>query len=149
MHATQKLPLVTLLLVAAGALAAACDDSTTPAPPEPEVATLRLVIGGSDTVSVDVATGVVTGAPITIAATTAFVAEFLLANGQPEPLVTDAEFRLDVVPADLGVVTFSRTSAFAGTLNKVAAGATTINFALYHLVEMHNEFDRPVAITVN
>jgi hypothetical protein len=148
MHAKHHRSLVTVLLVA-GAAIAACDDSTPPPAPEPEVATLRLVIGGTDTVSVDVATGVVTSGPITIAATTTFMAEFLLANGQPEPLVTDAEFRLDVTPANPGVVTFSRTSAFAGTLNKVSAGATTINFALYHLEEMHNEFDRPVPITVN
>lgn len=146
---TRYRPVVLGGLLAALAIGAACEDDPL-APPEPEVATLRLVFASlNDTVFVNTANGVVTSGPITIAANTAFTAQFLKADGTPEGLVTDAEFRLDVVPANTGVVTFARSSAFAGTLTKVTAGSTTINFALFHLAEAHNEFDHNVAITVN
>jgi hypothetical protein len=131
-----------------GILATACDDPAAP-PPEPEVATLRLIIGGNDTVLVNTENGNVVSGPITIAANTAFTAQFLKADSTAETLVNDTEFRLDVTPANTGVVTFTRSSAFAGMLNKVTAGSTTINFALFHLAEQHNEFDHPVSITVN
>lgn len=144
----RRRPVVLGAMLAALAIGVGCADDPI-VEPEPEVAILRLIFPGPDTVFVDVATGVVTSGPIAIAANTAFTSQFIKLDGTPETLVTDAEFRLDVTPANAAVVTFTRSSAFAGTLNKVAAGSTTINFALYHLVEAHNEFDRPVAITVN
>jgi hypothetical protein len=128
-------------------LGTACDDET-PVEPEPMVATMRLTVGSQ---TVDVASnGAVTGGPIVISANTAISAQWLLANGMPEPLVTAAEFQLNATPADMGVVTFTRTSAFAGTLNKVTTGSTTIAFALYHIEEMHEDFGpHNVSITVN
>jgi hypothetical protein len=145
-----KFTVVRLLtaLAVAGFIAAACDDPPAPEP-EPEVATLRLIIGGTDTVLVNTATGAVVSGPITIAANTDFTAQFLKADSTPETIVTDADFRLDVTPASTAIVTFTRSSAFAGTLNKVTAGSTNISFALFHLEEQHNEFDHPVPITVN
>lgn len=144
----RRRPVVLGAMLAALAIGVGCAED--PVEPEPEVATLRIIFASlNDTVFVNVATGVVTSGPITIAANTAFTSQFIKDDGTPETLVTDAEFRLDATPANAAIVTFTRSSAFAGTLNKVAAGSTTINFALYHLVEAHNEFDRPVAITVN
>jgi hypothetical protein len=145
----RRRPVVFGVMLAALAFGAACEDDPV-IEPEPEVATLRLIFPSlNDTVFVDVGTGTVTSGPITIAANTAFNAQFIKDDGTPETLVTDADFQLNVTPANTGVVTFTRASAFAGTLNKVSAGSTSINFALFHLAEAHNEFDRPVAITVN
>jgi hypothetical protein len=136
-------------MVASLAIGVACEDDPI-VEPEPEVATLRIIFPSlNDTVFVDVETGTVTSGPITIAATTAFTTQFRKADGSTEGLVTGADFRLDVTPANTGIVTFTRSGAFAGSLNKVAAGATTITFALFHLAEAHNEFERPVSITVN
>jgi hypothetical protein len=137
----------TALAAAAVALVAACNNSSEPEP-EPEVATMRLTIGAQ---TVDVSDlGVVTGGPIVIAANTAISAAWLRADGTADPLVTAADFQLTVVPANTGVVTFTRSSAFAGTLNRVAAGATTIEFSLFHVIEGHEDFGPfDVPITVN
>lgn len=145
----RRRPVVRGAMLAALVIGVGCEDDPI-VEPEPEVATLRVIFPSlNDTVFLDVATGNVTSGPITIAANTAFTTQFIKLDGTQEALVTDATFRLDVTPANAAVVTFTRTSAFAGTLIKVAAGGTTLNFALFHLVEAHNEFDRPVAITVN
>lgn len=140
--------LTVLILFAAGALGLACDDSTEPEP-EPEVATLRLIVGGSDTI--EVATGgAVTGGPITIAGNTTVVAEWLRGDGTEDPVVDATTFELAVEVDDESIVTFTRTGAFAGTLNKVAAGSTSATFALFHVEEGHEDFGPfPVSITVN
>jgi hypothetical protein len=141
----RRLPLlVPMLLVAA----AACSDSTEPEP-EPEVATMRLIIGGTDTVTV-AENGAVTGGPITIDATTSIAAEWLRDDGTPDPIVDGATFELAVVVANTGIVTFTRTGAFAGTLTKVAAGTTSATFGLLHVDEGHEDFGPfPVSIVVN
>jgi hypothetical protein len=128
----------------------ACDDDE-PVEPEPEVAVFRLIFPGAvpDTVFVDAETGAVTSGPITISVNSAFTAQFLKDDGTPETIVNDASFRLDVTPTNTAIVTFTRTSPFSGTLNKVTTGSTSISFALFHLEEMHNEFSWPVPITVN
>jgi hypothetical protein len=134
--------------VALGVAASGCNSGTEPEE-EPEVATMRLVVG-SQTINVNARTGVVTGGPIVLApgATAGVTAQFLLADGAPEPLVTDASFRLDATPANTGIVAFSRTGPFAGTLSGVAAGSTTVVFGLFHLEEGHEEFEWPVAVQV-
>jgi hypothetical protein len=150
MEATRYLSRLAALVLMLAVGLAACGDSTDPEP-EPEVATLRLLIGAAaeDTVLVDIASGDVTGGPITISADTDIRAEFLRDDGSTETLVTAADFRLDVTSANESLVTFTRTSAFAGTLHKVAIGGTSLTFALFHLEEQHNEFSRSVAITVS
>jgi hypothetical protein len=137
-----------LSLFAAGGLGVACSDSTE-AEPEPEVATMRLIVGGVDTV--DVAQGgAVTGGPITIAGNTSIAAEWLRADGSEDPVVDATEFELSAESLDEAIATFTRTSAFAGTLNKVAPGSTEIRFGLFHVEEQHDDFGPfPVAITVN
>jgi hypothetical protein len=129
--------------------AAGCNDSgTEPDDDEPNVATMRLTVG-QQTINVNARTGAVTGGPIVIpVGNTAVSAQFLLDNGQPDPVATSASFRLDVDPANTQVVTFARTSAFAGTLQGLQAGSTTILFGLFHLGEGHEEFEWPVPVQV-
>ena len=144
----RRFPLVVGAMLAVAAFGTACDDDEVV--PEPEVATLRLVFPSlNDTVFVDVATGNVTSGPITISANIAFNAQFLKDDGEPETLITDATFELRVTPVNTAMVTFTRTGAFGGSLNKIATGSTTIDFELYHLEEMHGEWTRSVPITVN
>lgn len=149
MDALRRLPRYVGFALVAALGAVACDE-TTPPEPEPDVETLRLVFPTlNDTVFVDVGTGDVTSGPIAISANTNFTAQFLKADGTPETLVTATDFQLNVTPVATGVVSFTRSSAFAGTLNKVAAGSDNIDFALFHIGEQHNEFVRRVPITVN
>jgi hypothetical protein len=104
---------------------------------EPEVAIMRLAVGGQ---TVDVADdGTVTGGPITLNGTETITATFLKADGTAETLVTADEFELQVTPSS-AALTFTRTSAFAGSLTAVTAGSAQIEVALFHLVEQHEDF---------
>lgn len=116
----------TLLL--AVALASACVEGSLD--PTPDVATLLLLFSGNDTVMVDVESGSVTSGPIGVVSSAAFTAEFFASDGTPDMRVTEVGFQLNVTPANAGIVTFDRTTPFAGTLNKVSAGSTQITFAL-------------------
>lgn len=129
-------------------LTTACSKKTTEPDDEPEVATMRLVVG-TQTVNVNASNGAVTGGPIVLAANTnvPVAVTFLRADGSLEPLVTATTFRMDATPANANL-TFTRTGPFAGTLRGTAAGATTVEFALFHLAEGHNEFDFDVPVTV-
>ncbi|HXV85510.1 MAG TPA: hypothetical protein VD793_02370 [Gemmatimonadales bacterium] len=116
---------------------------------EPEVAAVRLTVG-TQTVEVSDNGTVTPAAGITINATTNLSATFLRADGSTETLVTDAEFELRVTSQSTGVVTFTRTGPFAGTLNKLSTGPTQLSVELFHLVEQHPDFGPfPVPITVN
>ena len=142
----RRRTLLAVLFVSAFTVSA-CSDSTEP-DPEPAVATLRLVIG-TQTVSVNVASGAVTGGPVIIArGNTNVTATFLRADGSAEALVTGTLFRLDGTSSNSAVVTYTSTGAFTGTLNGVQAGTGTVTFALHHLEEGHNEWSRGVSIQV-
>ena len=124
-----------------------CDDSVEPEP-EPEVETLRLTIG-TQTVSVNIDSGVITGGPVVIQrGNTNLLAVFLRADGTPDPLVTATTFRLEVTSSNNAVLTFTRSGPFTGTLNGLQAGTATVSFALFHLEENHNEWERSVSIQV-
>lgn len=129
-------------------LTTACNKKTTEPNDEPAVTTMRLVVG-TQTVNVNASNGAVTGGPIVLAANTnvAVAVTFLRSDGSPDPLVTATTFRMDATPANANV-TFTRTGPFAGTLRGTVSGATTIEFALFHLAEGHNEFDFDVPVTV-
>jgi hypothetical protein len=127
----------------------ACSDEA-PEEQEPEVATMRLTVG-AQTITVSDA-GVVTGGPVAVpdGGTVSLSAAFLKADGTVETLVTDADFVLNGAPANPGIVTFSRTSAFAATLTGVSAGTTTIQFSLFHTLEGHDDFGPfPVSVEVS
>jgi hypothetical protein len=130
-------------------ITSACGSDPVNEEPEPDVATMRLVVG-TQTISVNANNGAVTGGPIVLAANTnvPVTATFLRADGLPDPLVTATTFDLDVVVPVGGGVTFTRTGAFAGTLRGTVAGSTTVRFGLLHLAEGHNEFEHNVAVTV-
>ena len=129
-------------------IASACGDDPVDAGPEPDVATMRLVVG-AQTINVNADNGVVTGGPIVIAANTnvSVTATFLRADGSPDPLVTGSAYGLDVVPS-LPSMTFTRTGPFTGTLRGTVAGSTTVQFGLLHLGPGHTEFEHFVSVTV-
>lgn len=134
-YQTMMRPSVTLVLLLGAAALGACgnDDEEEQ---EPEVETMRVVIGettvnfgnGGCTPSVATVTIPTGGAPVT--------ASFLKADGSPETIVTDAEFELKVEPAGR----FTRTGGFAGTISGGAAGTTTFSFSLFHKEEQHEDY---------
>ncbi len=132
-----------LLLLAAGA---ACQEELGP---EPEIATVMLYFPGNDTVFFDVESGIVSSGPIEIFGNADFTVGFFAPNGQPDERVTEARYRLDVTPANTGVVTFARGTSFSGTLNKVASGSTTIEFAVYEFAVSGNLVTFTAPINVN
>jgi hypothetical protein len=91
----------------------------------------------------------VSSGPIEIFGNVDFTAEFFAPSGQPDSRVTEARYRLDVTPANTGVVTFARGTPFSGTLNKVASGSTTIEFALYEFAAGGNLVSFTAPINVN
>lgn len=139
----------TLLTLMLGLTVASCgSDPMAEEEDEPEVATMRLTVGSQ---SIDVADdGTVTGGPISIpVGSTTVSAQFLLANGQPEPLVTADVFQLNVDSDDASVASFSRGGAFNGTLVGAAAGNTILRFSLFHIEEGHEDFGPfPVPVQV-
>jgi hypothetical protein len=136
------------LFLAAALLFAACERSPTRPQVEPEATEIRLSVG-DQTVSVSL-TGAVTGGPIRIpVGSTAVAAEFLLASGQPDPVVVDPAFRLDVTSLTPTLVSFQRTGAFAGTLVGVQPGTGQIEVSLYGVSHGHAEIGPfPVAVIV-
>ena len=129
--------------------AAACgDDDGGPEEPEPKVQTMRLTVGGTP---YDF-TGT-TNPTIALRANTAttVTAQFLLANGQPEPLVTAETFELRIAPTTASDLTFTRTGAFTGTLTTSRAAGQTFSASaeLYHRIEQHEDFGpRTFSVTV-
>ncbi len=131
-----------------GVALGACEDDPVVVEEEPEVATMRLTIG-AQTVDVSDA-GVVTGGPIAISANTTVSVQWLKADGSVEDVITAAEFQLNVTSNNSALVTFTRTSAFVGTLVRVAPGNTVLNFSLFHPGEGHEDFGPfPVSINVS
>jgi hypothetical protein len=117
------------------AMLGACSDDP-PEEEEPEVETMRLVIGAT-TVNFTGSSCTPSVANVTIPTAGATVtATFLKADGTPETLVNDTEFELRVEPAGR----FTRTSAFVGTISGGAAGTANLTFALFHKVEQHSDF---------
>lgn len=118
--------------------------------PEPDVASITLTVGTS-TITIN-NSGVASG-PITVTRPNpvAISASFRKADGTQDPVAHGAEFEAEVTSANTGLLTFTRTGAFAGTLAGVAgpaAASTTIGVALFHTVEQHRDFG-PFNVTVN
>ena len=109
---------------------------------EPEVETMRVVIGGT-TVNFTGATCTPSVNSVTIPTTGATVtATFLDHDG--DLLTLDAnEFRLNVEPAGR----FTRSGAFGGTLRGGTPGTASISFALFHIEEQHTDFG-PCSVSV-
>jgi hypothetical protein len=145
----RRTRLAALLLTGVVAIVtAACgDDPVEPPDPAEEVAAVRLTIG-TQTVTVNEG-GTVTGGPINLTAggSSAVTATWIRSD---ETTVTglEADFELRIIPTNTGIVTFTSTATFAGTLNGVAAGTTTVQVQLFHLEEQHGDFDQLVPVTV-
>ena len=128
----------------------ACKSSPTSVEDEASVSSVRLTVG-SQTITIS-NTGTVTGGSITITRPTAapISAVFLNAAGSPDPVAHGGNFQLNATPADTSVLTFTRGSAFAGTLTGVAAGSTNLNVSLFHVTGGDNDFGPfPVPVVVN
>jgi hypothetical protein len=118
--------------------------------PEASVSSVRLTVG-SQTMTVS-STGAVAGGLITITrpATPAISASFLNAAGAQDPVAHGGNFQLNATSADTATLTFTRTSAFSGTLTGVAAGSTNLNVSLFHVTGGDNDFGPfAVPVTVN
>jgi hypothetical protein len=153
-----------LALVSALTLSA-CEDVSDPEEEEPDIATMRIVVGsGGSAQTVNVArTGcTATGGPITLAqnVTTPVTISFLNAAGQPDANASDATiFRVAgatsgtttaAEPAPTpGTITWARTGNFAGTLRGTAVTTSgSVTFSAFHIEEGHPDFECAVAITV-
>jgi hypothetical protein len=155
----------TLLPLAAFALA--CNDTTDPEP-EPEIATMRILVGtGANQQTVNVAKSgcVRTGNPITLAlnTTTNISISFLNAAGQPDAVANDAAIFTvagTTPPGTAGApaaepaptpstIVWARTGNFTGTLRGSAATtAGSVTFSALHMEEGHADMECAVAITV-
>lgn len=128
---------------------AACDDDEGPSD-EPQFTTLRLTIGAQ---VIDFNRSCVRTPDVAIqipaTATTAVTAQYLLANGSPDPLVTAGDFELRVTEfANTGLATYATSGAFGGVFTRVAAGTTSAKVALFHLGEGHGEVECVAPIEV-
>jgi hypothetical protein len=114
---------------------------------EASVSSVRLTVG-SQTITIN-NTGTVIGGSITITRPTAapINAVFLNAAGSQDPVAHGGNFQLNATPADTSVLTFTRSSAFAGTLTGVAVGSTNLSVSLFHVTGGDNDFG-PFAVRV-
>ena len=117
---------------------------------EANVSSVRLTVG-RQTITVS-NTGTVTGGPITITRPTPVTisAVFLNAAGVQDPVAHGGNFQLNATPADTTILTFARSSAFAGTLTGAAAGSTNLSVSLFHVTGGDNDLGPfPVPVVVN
>lgn len=145
-------PAVAVLLATSLLTLSACKDDAVSPDDEPEVASMRLVIGGQ-TITISDAGVVSPATPLVLPlGGTTITAAFLKANGEPNDNVTTADFQLNVTIGSGIPVTFTRstTNAFAGTLNVTGiASGVQLRFALFHIEEQHEDFGPfPVTFTL-
>ncbi len=146
-----------LALTAAAILTTACGDD--PAAPDDEPDTTRIVLtvgtgATAQTVTWTTANGSVSPATVTSPAGQSRVvtAQFLRADGSADPIVTAADFRLDLTPVTGTGVTVAKTGNLAATLTAggTSGQSVTMTLALFHLGEGHNEYvSGPGALTVS
>lgn len=144
--------LASIVILPAVLFIAACDDIADPEP-EPDVATMRLTIGATNPqiVTVNAATGDVTGGPISIRVNTptALSVEWLNAAGTPDPVASSGEFELRIDPLTPAAITYTRIGDRNGTLNATATTTTgSGTFQLFHKTAGHEDLERIVPIVV-
>jgi len=139
------LSLALLLLVPA--FSACSDDEEVEEDPAEAIEIIELTVGGV-ALRLDLDGNVVSGGPLTVAvgATVPLTARFLDEDGDDiSSTLGDFELR-GTSPTG---VTFASTGDFTGTITGVTAGAGNIRFALYHVIEQHEDWGpHDVAITV-
>ena len=132
-------------VVALTATASACSDDPTGEEPEPEVAFVRVTVGGQ---SVTVGGGSQTGT-ITVprGQSTVTVAYFRDDNSVEDRVSsTQFEFRLNPRAGTSGV-TFTPNGDAGGTLNTTTAGQKSMDVELFHLEEGHPDFNAILTLT--
>ncbi len=142
----RLVPLFAVIILAAAFAGCKKDEAEA----EPDVNSLTLMVGSqSVTVSNN---GTVTGGPILITrpATPTITATFKNSAGVMDPIAHGGNFQMNVTSANTGLLTFTRTSAFVGTLSTTATGSTQITISLFHIAEGHDDFGPfPVPVTIN
>lgn len=155
MRTLTLLPLATMLALGA------CKDTTDPHG-EPDVASLRLTLGGTGGQVVTIASNpgcAVTGGPITIVAnqSRSITATFLNAAGEPDPVANDpndfvlagGQGQQNPTPTPASI-TFSRTGPFAGILLGTTATTGSMFVSLLHPQEGHEDWGPcsvPITVT--
>jgi hypothetical protein len=137
------------LFAAVSMLAACGDDPVEPEDPAEAIESMQLTIG-ANTVTLNTSGAVVSGTtPIVIPAGTHAVSATFL-DGSGASINSElGEFEMRLTPASTALLTFARTGAFTGTVTRVAAGSTTLDFVLWHIAEGHEDLGPfPVAVTV-
>jgi hypothetical protein len=123
-------------------LAGACgsDSPTGSQAPEPAVANVLIVLPGSVVITVTPAC-VVSGGPMRFFGFQSLDAQFSVrrADLTPDPLVTAADFEVQVGPA-AGIVTAASTGPFSASYTPHGGGAGTITVALRHKSQNHLDF---------
>jgi hypothetical protein len=134
------------LLAVMTTTAAACDNDPTGEDDEPEIADVRVTIG-NQTVTINEA-GAQSGTLTVPRGQSNVTVAFLRDNGQPETLVTAAEFELRLVPrTGTTGITFTANGVTGGTINTTSAGQKSLDLQLYHREEDHTDFNRILTIT--
>ena len=112
-------------------------------------ATGTMVLGfGAYNVTVQIPAGTTTD-QIVLDADVTFGASFYTGDGEPDERVAEPRFRLDVAALDTTFVRVVPGTAFSGTLQPKAPGATEIHFSLYDSEIDGYAWNAAVPITVN
>jgi hypothetical protein len=127
-------------LCAALLLATACDDDEDDDDlddPSASITEMRLIVG-NQAISFNKGGTPTPNTPIIMQTSVPISATFV--NSAGNTVALPADFELRVTSDNTARVTFSRVSAFAGNLTRVAAGTTTLKVGLYHTGEGHFDF---------
>jgi len=73
------------------------------------------------------------------AAASSVSATFLDEDGEIM-MLDPAEFEIRIIPVNTTLLTFLRSTAFTGTLNRLGTGTTTMAVSVFHKDEEHNDF---------
>lgn len=144
----RRAALVAPLALSLTLLAACGDSNPVDVDPADSVASVRLTLTNTMATVVTIAEGgAVTGGPVVLpAGATTVAVSFLNAEGQ---LVGGLdEFELRLVPANAALVSFTRTGPFTGRLTRLAAGTTTLDVQLYHVLEGHADRNWSLPVTM-
>lgn len=134
---------------------AGCGGEQTDPPDEPSLETV--VLGFNQAIEIEGTAGNGFGNPTVTTETGSVLissAEFLMADGEPDPIVNELDFRLAVAGDAAGGalpddVTFARNGSFTGTIVGIPAGESVQVFiSLYHVRPAHNDFG-PFPITIS
>jgi len=131
---TFRRPALRSVAFAAVFALAAC--SSTTEVDEPEIGSVRLTVDGTVLV---ITPGGAQGTLTLNAGASSVSATFLDEDGAIMTL-DPAEFEIRIIPANTTLLTFLRSTAFTGTLNRLGTGTTTMRVSVFHKDEGHDDF---------